>query len=233
MKKIMLISAIMLAFLAIGCVQKSVEKIEATYYCVDHPYCKVAEKYLRSMNFLKLDYCNLSDIGNCSSKAKQNMQYIFTIPTVIYENKTFNGLFGVLEFMKTLKREGYKVRVPKTVDVVKDIEEDVKAMKSKNSTLFIKYLEEFKSNISKTRVYFFYSPTCPHCMAVEPFVESLTNKTNITFCNVNDMRNCSIDTKIVMTFSGLRGVPTAVVVNSTSAEVLEGEEEVKELGKYV
>ncbi len=233
MRKILL-AALILLFIA-GCVQKGIEKekVEITYYCMNHPYCKVAEKYLRKEKFLKIDYCNLSDLGNCSKSAKQNMGYVFTIPTVIYDNKTFNGMFGILDFLRTLKEEGYAINVPKVTTVVDDIISAVKTYKFRNSSLFIKYLENFKNNLSETRVFFFYSPTCPHCRAVEPFVQKMAERVNVTFCNVNDIRNCSIDAKVVMTFSGIRGVPTAVVVNSTFEKVLEGENSVKELEKWI
>ena len=228
---------IILLFLIMGCVGvKNIEtkRVEAIYYCInDHPYCRVAEKYLKNIKFLDLDYCNVRDLKNCSNISKKYIGYIYTLPTLIAENKSFNGLFGLLEFMNTLKREGYNIDVPKVSEVLSSIEEVVKNYKSKDVKIFLEYLKEFKNNTTKTRVYFFYSPYCPHCIAVKPYVESLVNKTNITFCNVNDFGNCSSDAKFVATLSGLRGVPTAVVVNSSTAKVLVGEDEIRELEKYV
>ena len=79
-------------------------------------------------------------------------------------------------------------------------------------------------------MYFFYSPYCPHCIKVKPFVEEFANETGmVEFCNVNDPANCTINAKIVASFSGLRGVPSAVIVNSTSEKVLTGEIEVRDL----
>jgi len=217
----------------LGCAQKTneVEKLEVIYFCADHPYCKAAEEYL-DQDFLEIDYCNLRDVNNCSESARSNLILVVTIPTLISNNKTFYGLFGILDFMNYLKENGYEVDVPSVVDLVDRVELHLKSYN--NTTEMIQQLEDFKKSLNETRVYFFYSPSCPHCLAVKPFVEEFANETGmVEFCDVSDPANCTINAKIVASFSALRGVPTAVIVNSTSEKVLTGEIEVKSLKDYV
>ncbi len=217
----------------LGCAQKTgeVEKLEVIYFCADHPYCKATEDYL-DLDFLELDYCNLSDVNNCSESARSNLMQVFTIPALISDNETFYGVFGILDFMNYLKEKRYEVDVPSVVDLVDRVEFHLRSYN--NTTETIQLLEEFKKSLNETRVYFYYSPYCPHCLAVKPFVEEFANETGmVEFCDVSDPANCTINAKIVASFSGLRGVPSAVIVNSTSEKVLTGEIEVRDLKNYV
>ena len=157
---------------------------------------------------------------------------VFAIPTLISDNKTFYGLFGILDFTNYLKEKGYEVKVPSVVDLIDRVESSLKSYN--NTTEMIQQLEDFKKSLNETRVYFFYSPSCPHCLAVKPFVEEFANETGmVEFCDVSDPANCTINAKVVASFSGLRGVPSAVIVNSTSEKVLTGEIEVRDLKNYV
>lgn len=79
-------------------------------------------------------------------------------------------------------------------------------------------------------VYFFYSPTCPHCEEVMPYVKELakTGKAKFTFCDVTgEMSNeCVALIKEI----GIDGVPTAVVKAENKTRVLVGSDEVRMLG---
>jgi len=225
---------VILLFLVFGCL--GVQKVEVVYYCTsEHPYCKIVDKYLDEIKFLSIDYCNVRDFNNCSKNAKDFAGYIYVLPTLVVENKSFSGLFGFMDFLDYLKSKGYKVYKPTLKEIVNDIEEVVKTYnKTEERDEFLRYLVEFKNNISdKNRIYFFYSPTCPHCVEVKPYVESLANKTTVVFCDITKFQNCSGDAKIVVTLSGLKGVPTAVIVNLTQVKVLIGSKEVKNLKKFI
>ncbi len=79
---------------------------------------------------------------------------------------------------------------------------------------------------SKNKIYFFYSPKCPHCENVMPYVENASKKMEIEFCQVEKM---SDECKAVAKKIGLKGVPTAVYQKEKEMRVYVGEIEVKNL----
>ncbi len=87
----------------------------------------------------------------------------------------------------------------------------------------------------KVSVYFYYSPTCPWCKMVMPYVQQLNESgVDIIFCNVAKLNNCSNEAKKVAKEAKLRGVPTAVAVNETGiVKVFVGAYEVAELGEFL
>jgi outer membrane lipoprotein-sorting protein len=81
--------------------------------------------------------------------------------------------------------------------------------------------------VNNTTVFFFYSPTCPHCEEVKPYITNLTkkyNKINFVFCNVND---CSGECKEIMENYRVMFVPTAVVIGKNGTTILTGSTEIE------
>jgi|Deesub1362A_J573_1020465.scaffolds.fasta_scaffold00506_16 thiol-disulfide isomerase/thioredoxin len=78
----------------------------------------------------------------------------------------------------------------------------------------------------KDGIYYFYSPKCPHCENVKPYVEEASKKTEITLCQVENMDDAC---KAVAEKIGLKGVPTAVKIERGKQKIYVGENEVKNL----
>lgn len=81
--------------------------------------------------------------------------------------------------------------------------------------------------INATTVYFFYSPYCPHCKEVKPFIENLMkkySKIKFVFCNVN---NCNGTCKNVMEYYDVSLVPTVIVMGKNKTTVLTGTIEIR------
>jgi len=86
---------------------------------------------------------------------------------------------------------------------------------------------KFNITINNTTVFFFYSPFCPHCKEVKPFMENLTkkyNKVRFVFCNVND---CNETCRDVMEKYMVMSVPTAVVFKKNKTTILIGSKNIK------
>jgi len=89
--------------------------------------------------------------------------------------------------------------------------------------------EKIKLNISinGTTVFFFYSPFCPHCEAIMPFMKNLTKEyknVKFDFCNVY---NCSGECKQVMRKYNIMFVPTVVVFKNNTSTTLVGTVDIK------
>jgi thiol-disulfide isomerase/thioredoxin len=78
----------------------------------------------------------------------------------------------------------------------------------------------------KEKVYYFFSPKCPHCENVKPYVNNASKKMEIEFCQVEKM---SEECKEIAKKIGLRGVPTAVYKKGGELRVYEGEVQVRNL----
>ena len=82
-----------------------------------------------------------------------------------------------------------------------------------------------KLNVST--VFFFYSPYCPHCEEIKPYIKNLTKRyTNykFVFCNVY---NCNGTCKVVMEKYRIMFVPAVVVFGKNSTTVLTGSVEIR------
>lgn len=86
---------------------------------------------------------------------------------------------------------------------------------------------------SKIEVYYYYSPYCPHCKNVSPYVEELKEKyrdVKFYFCNVSDKnipKECYTYAYYVM------GTPTVVVHADNVTTALIGERDVMGLEKVI
>ncbi len=84
-------------------------------------------------------------------------------------------------------------------------------------------------------VHFYYSPYCPHCIKVEPYVKDLVKKhpdVKFYFCNVYEVMRDNLSAcsnKSLMYIYHVRGVPTAIVVYNNTVTVLTGSNKVLEL----
>lgn len=92
--------------------------------------------------------------------------------------------------------------------------------------------ENDSCNFSKIEVYFYYSPECPHCERVKPYVDALREKyENVTFyyCNVDEELSeaCYEYAYYVV------GVPTVVVHAGNLTMSLVGERDVTKLGELI
>ena len=80
-------------------------------------------------------------------------------------------------------------------------------------------------------VYFYFSPTCPHCEHVKPYIDRLReNYGNVTFhyCNIRDLpEECYNYTYYVI------GVPTVVVHTKNVTTALVGERDVMKLEELI
>ena len=88
-------------------------------------------------------------------------------------------------------------------------------------------------NYSDIKVYFYYSPTCPHCEKVKPYIDELKEKyKNVKFiyCNVSD-KNIS---KACYTYAYyVFGVPTVVVHAGNVTTSLAGERDIMGLESLI
>ena len=97
---------------------------------------------------------------------------------------------------------------------------------------------EPENNVS-VKVYYFYHPRCPNCIAVEPLINYLLNNTEINFemCNVEFFNNCSNMSKqlafSVKKKTGFFGTPTAVVQENKNFRVFVGKYQVIEMVDYL
>jgi len=87
-------------------------------------------------------------------------------------------------------------------------------------------------NTKKVAVFFFYSPHCPHCEEVLPYVKELAKLKNITFCNVETMDPGTRCTQVAEDI-GLSAVPTAVVYEKDKVQILIGTDDIRALGKIL
>ncbi len=91
----------------------------------------------------------------------------------------------------------------------------------------------------EVKIYYFYSPTCPNCREVEPFISYLKNSTDVSFvvCNVKNFDSCSDESKSVAKSVykklGFFGVPTAVVEVKGNRTVFVGKYEVLRLSEFL
>ncbi len=76
------------------------------------------------------------------------------------------------------------------------------------------------------KIYFFYSPECPHCENVMPYVKNASKKIEIEFCQIEKMSN---ECKEIAKKIGLKGVPTAVYQKGGKTKIYIGEVKVKNL----
>ncbi|WP_456328469.1 thioredoxin domain-containing protein [Archaeoglobus sp.] len=88
-------------------------------------------------------------------------------------------------------------------------------------------------NYSNIEVYFYYSPTCPHCKKVKPYIDELREKyrdVKFVYCNVSD-KNIS---KACYTYAYyVIGVPTVVVHAGNVTTALAGERDIMGLEKLI
>jgi len=88
-----------------------------------------------------------------------------------------------------------------------------------------------KCNYSKIEVYFYYSPRCPHCENVKPYVDEIRDKyKNVSFhyCNVeNASKECYKYAYYVY------GVPTIVVHTNGITTSLVGERDIMGLENLI
>ncbi|WP_457548886.1 thioredoxin family protein [Archaeoglobus sp.] len=96
-----------------------------------------------------------------------------------------------------------------------------------------KPLEVGKCNYSNIVIYFYYSPTCPHCEKVKPYIDKLKRKfpdVKFVYCNVND-KNIS---KACYTYAYyVFGVPTVVVHAGNVTTSLVGDRDIMGLEKLI
>ena len=88
-------------------------------------------------------------------------------------------------------------------------------------------ISSHKHNTAPNTVFFFYSPYCPHCEKIKPYITNLMkNYTNykFVFCNVN---NCNGTCKVVMEKYRIMFVPTVVVFKKNNTTILTGIIEIK------
>jgi thiol-disulfide isomerase/thioredoxin len=88
-----------------------------------------------------------------------------------------------------------------------------------------------RCNYKGIEVYFYYSPHCPHCERVKPYVDSLREKfKNVTFyyCNVENMSEVCYKYAYYAYY-----VPTVVVHADNITTSLIGERDVKSLGEVL
>ncbi len=97
-------------------------------------------------------------------------------------------------------------------------------------------VEKRKENVT---IYYFYSPTCPNCQAVEPYIDYLMNSTDVNFvlCNVKEFDNCTNESielaKAIYSKQGFFGVPTAVVKYRGNYTVFIGKYDVLKLSEFL
>ncbi len=91
-------------------------------------------------------------------------------------------------------------------------------------------------------IYFYYSPLCPWCRMVKPYVQLLKNETanfsqlSIIMCDARKLQSCPDNASYIAKEVKLRGIPTAVIVNGTSGkidEVYVGADKVAKLGEFL
>jgi thiol-disulfide isomerase/thioredoxin len=82
--------------------------------------------------------------------------------------------------------------------------------------------------------YYFFSPRCPYCVIVKPYVEELAkmDEVDFDFCNVAEAWNCSNESIKVADEINLVGIPT-VVVKTNETKVFVGYKEVLDLGSFL
>jgi thiol-disulfide isomerase/thioredoxin len=93
------------------------------------------------------------------------------------------------------------------------------------------------SDVSKDlKVYFYYSPNCPSCQQVMPYMNLLSSEVKevkFDFCNVKSVENCSIGSIAILNAVKLKYIPTAVVRAGESVYVLVGSDEVLRLSELL
>ncbi|RUM32970.1 MAG: hypothetical protein DSY33_05920 [Archaeoglobus sp.] len=103
-------------------------------------------------------------------------------------------------------------------------------VKPSEKTSFSKHVNETGIN-----VYFFYSPSCPHCEHVFPYVKSVAaNYTNSSvrfyFCNVLHL---SGKCKSIAEKYEVEWVPTVIIKYNGKAMMLVGENHIRLLGRIL
>ncbi|WP_290596254.1 MULTISPECIES: thioredoxin family protein [unclassified Archaeoglobus] len=74
-------------------------------------------------------------------------------------------------------------------------------------------------------IYYFYSPNCHYCQQIEGFIEQMSQKYSINYCQVEKL---SGECEKLANYIGLRGVPTVAIVDG-KVTVLTGVNEVLKL----
>ncbi len=91
-------------------------------------------------------------------------------------------------------------------------------------------------NSKEIKVYFFYSPKCPACRMVKPYMKLLREKVkgvHFDFCNVNDPKNCSRNSIMVAHMYPFEYIPTVILIVGNNVTKLTGSYEVLKLGKIL
>jgi len=86
------------------------------------------------------------------------------------------------------------------------------------------------------KVYFYYSPKCPACRMVKPYMNLLKEKVKdvkFDFCNVYDLKNCSNESIAVAHKYPFMYIPTVIVIAGNDVTKLTGSYEVLRLGKIL
>jgi thiol-disulfide isomerase/thioredoxin len=105
-----------------------------------------------------------------------------------------------------------------------------------NNTLNTQLNSTQEVHVKTVEVHFYYSPTCPHCLEVKPYVQALAKNTTvkIDFCNVKEViegNYSACSNESLKYIYSVRGVPTAVIVmDNETYMILEGSKNILKLG---
>jgi len=97
----------------------------------------------------------------------------------------------------------------------------------------LKPAQKYTITVNGTTVFFYYSPLCPHCEAIMPFMKNLTREyksVKFDFCNVY---NCSGECRQVMKKYNVMFVPTVVVFEKNNTTVIVGSRDIKNKLKVI
>ncbi|AEA47613.1 thioredoxin family protein [Archaeoglobus veneficus] len=86
------------------------------------------------------------------------------------------------------------------------------------------------------KVFFYYSPRCPSCVKIKPYMNLLREEVQgikFDFCDVSNKSLCSNESLWVAKHIGLFGVPTAVFIQGDRVAVFVGWKKVAKLGVYL
>ncbi len=88
---------------------------------------------------------------------------------------------------------------------------------------------------AEVKVFFYFSPNCPNCAKIEPymyFIKSKVKQVDFDFCDISNSSTCTNESLWVARHIGLIGVPTAVFMYKNNVTVLVGWRDVGKLGSY-
>ncbi len=100
-------------------------------------------------------------------------------------------------------------------------------------------------NLPNITLYYFYSPTCPNCIAIESYMDYMINKSMLKYvlCNVKEFENCSKDSKKIgravatelYKKTGVLSIPTPtlVILEGKNATVFLGRDQVSRHDEYL